>query len=92
MPKESLRTRHNAILAIWFFGGLIFIFLSMSYSEFFLIPLLILLFIMGYLNYNLKCPNCDVPVLYKKIGIMGIEFRSFGGFVPEKCRNCGQRL
>jgi len=47
--------------------------------------------IMGgaFLLTRIRCPNCDVPIVYQgKLGSISI----YAGFARKKCQNCGEDL
>jgi endogenous inhibitor of DNA gyrase (YacG/DUF329 family) len=45
--------------------------------------------VMSFLMYRVKCPNCDMPVVYQG-KVMGISF--YAGICKSKCANCGHDL
>lgn len=46
-------------------------------------------FIMSFLMYSVKCPNCEMPVVNQG-KVMGISF--YAGLCKRKCANCDYDL
>ena len=80
----------------------IFIFLIFMVIEFFIgivlietqyKPLLVIffsgVFIASYFLRRIKCPSCDMPVIYQG-KVLGISI--YGGICRRKCANCGHDL
>jgi hypothetical protein len=88
----GLRARYRFVILLFAVNGLVLIFLSLYFSELFLIALFILLLVCGLYAINLKCPVCGKPVLLNPVNHLGIEMYAYTPTIPRGCRKCGAEL
>lgn len=87
-----LRTKFWLIVALWLGGGSILLLMTIYLGEVFLIPLVLLQFLLGGYSMLLKCQNCGKPVLHNPVEIFGIKFNVWTAWIPEKCSKCDAKL
>jgi hypothetical protein len=88
----GLRARYRFAILIFAVNGMVLIFLSLHFSELFLIALFILLLVCGLYTINLKCPVCGKPVLLNPVNNLGIEMYAYTPTIPCNCSKCGTEL
>ena len=87
-----IQSKLGIAAALWIIGGLALVLLSLTVSNYFIVPLLLLFASIGFYASNLRCPNCAKPVLYNPVRIFGKSVYVWGVFVPQQCTDCGTRL
>lgn len=88
----SIQHKIFIAIAIWITGGLLFAFLALTVSKWFLVLTSLLFLSIGVYTITLKCPKCHKPVIYNPVYFFGLEIWVYGIKVPEKCSKCGQPL
>ena len=88
----SLRSQLRICYALWLLLGMTFLVLAVKESEIFLFALLGLFIVTGWFGMNLRCPNCDTPVLYALVRIGPITIPFVTSWIPKQCRNCKSSL
>ena len=73
-------------------SGFILLFGTVYLTEYFLVPLIVVAFVLGGYCLKLKCPNCGKPVLSNPIKVFGTELRIWTSWIPKKCTKCGKGL
>lgn len=87
-----MRKKLVIIILVWFIFALILGSAMVFLSELFIIPLVILMFILGYIGFNMRCPKCGKPVTYNPIKIFGVNIYFWTPWIPKKCSKCGHEL
>lgn len=59
--------------------------LAIYFSEWFLVPFFLLIFVVPHILKGIVCPKCRTPVTYQG-SVSG--FRIHGGFIRKKCQQC----
>lgn len=81
------------IFVLIYAAGLLLIWLGVEVSQWFLVPLLLLVIISGVvLVQQFRCPNCNKPVLINPIRVLGTEIWIYTVLPPKKCSKCGTEL
>lgn len=88
----TIRTKYRLSMITWFISGAILSLGAIYISEYFLIPLIIVLFIVGLYTLSLKCPSCGKRVLHNPVKILGMEFYIWTSWIPKYCTKCGEPL
>ena len=88
----SVRARYRLALITWFVSGAILSLGAIYISEYYLIPLIITLFIVGIYTMSLKCPSCGKRVLHNPVKILGIELYIWTSWIPKFCTKCKKPL
>jgi hypothetical protein len=93
--RENLTVRERAwaIIVAWFIlgGSLMGWFVITKDWRIGLLWLLVFL-VLGTYSLVLRCPVCNWPVFRKILRVGSVVFTPWGGFPPERCRNCSTRL
>lgn len=88
----NIRAKYRLLLVVWIVSATALGLGSMYITEYFIIPLLVVTFVVGGYCTFLKCPNCGKPVLYNPLKILGINFHVWTPRIPKKCTKCGGQL
>ena len=88
----NIRAKYRLLLIFWLASaaslglGLLYI------TEYFIIPLAIVTFVIGGYCVFLKCPNCKKPVLNNPIKLLGISLNVWTLRIPKNCTKCDTEL
>jgi len=86
-------SRMAAVYAVVFTGGFLLGLLTVEVSEWFVVPLVLLVIGGGLLlMQRFRCPQCNKPVLINPIRILGTEIWICTVLPPPKCSKCGAEL
>jgi hypothetical protein len=88
----TVRAKFRITLLVWMVSGFILLFGTVYLTEYFLVPLIVVAFVLGGYCLKLKCPYCGKPVLYNPIKVFGTELRIWTSWIPKKCTKCGKGL
>ncbi len=88
----SLRVKLRIIYAAWVLLGMTFGVLAVEVSELFIIALVTLLVVVGWLAMSLRCPACGARALYAPIRIGSVSIPFVVSWIPSKCRECNSPL
>lgn len=89
MSNVSLRKRAYYTIAIAAINFLGFLMLTVTISQIFIWPTILVPFGAGLYLLSLRCPKCGNRIYKRKVRIFGEEFIYWGGiFVPKRCSHC----
>jgi len=88
VPDLTTRARYRLAIFLWFVNGAALGLGALYLSEYFLIPLFLLLAIVGFYAMSLKCQTCGHRVLYNPVTILGVKLRMWTSWIPKRCSNC----
>ena len=96
MKKEGcfmgIRMKYKISILVWLVLEPAFCLLSIYVSNFFIIPVIATLFMLGIYVMELKCHKCGKRVLYNKVRIFGLEFNIWTSWIPDTCQKCGSKI
>jgi len=87
-PKDKpfvIRKKFYLALASWMVFGMMFLYLALVYSNYFLIPLFLLFFSIGFWTLSLRCPRCNKQIILNPV-IFGIY--GYTPWLPYNCTQC----
>jgi len=91
--KPSIRKKYRLIWITILFSFVIFSILTVQLSQYFLIPWILLIVIIGFLLNTLKCPSCQKPVLYNSSKLLGkYDVMISTPWIPRNCTKCGEPI
>lgn len=87
-----MRLKFRIAILIWMTSGSILALGTIYLTEYLLIPLIIITFLIGGYCLSLRCPNCRKPVLHNPVKIFDMELYIWTSSIPSKCSKCGTVL
>lgn len=88
----KVRTVFWLILVTGLISGFALLVAFIEVSRWFLPALVLLLVGLGLLIRQLRCPKCRRPILMRTVRVGGVDVKTWGGFPPRICPDCGTRL
>ena len=88
----TLRSKYRIAIFVWIVGGSILLLGTLYLTQYLLIPLIIVTFIIGGYSLSLKCPICGKPVLHNRVKIFGLELNIWTSWIPKRCTRCGNNF
>lgn len=91
--KPSIRKKYRLIWITIIVSSVIFSVLTVQLSQYFLIPWIFIIGIIGFLLNTLKCSCCQKPVLYKPSKLLGkYDVIISTPWIPKNCTKCGEPI
>lgn len=86
--KMTTKGKYWAFLLALFTICLFFLFLSVAWSQLFVVGAMVVMVFVGIGLMSLQCPRCGAALLFRKEKFLGISIATWWPTLPKHCHEC----